>query len=208
VYAVTTAPAGRAAAKTRSPEEIREAIEAGVRIIGENYVQEAESVYRVIGDKAEWHLIGCLQKNKVKKAVRLFDMIETVDSLEIAGEIDKKCAQIGKTMPVLIEINIAKEEQKHGVNPQDVKSIIASLLKFKNIKITGLMTMGPLVEDFESLRPFFKEAKNIFEEMKTCYKNEISLKYLSMVMSDSYHIAIEEGANMVRIGTAIFGERR
>ncbi len=196
-----------AAAKTRSPREIQEAVEAGVRIIGENYVQEAESAYRVIGDKAKWHFIGHLQKNKMKKAVRLFDMIETVDSLGIATEINKRCAQIGKIMPVLIEINSGRELQKSGVLPEKAIELVREIANLPQLKITGLMTMGPLMGNPEGLRPYFKETKKLFREIRELNLPNVIMKYLSMGMTDSYQVAIEEGANVVRIGTKIFGER-
>ncbi len=196
-----------AAAKTRSPREIQEAVEAGVRIIGENYVQEAESAYRVIGDKAKWHFIGHLQKNKMKKAVRLFDMIETVDSLGIATEINKRCAQIGKIMPVLIEINSGRELQKSGVLPEKAIELVREIANLPHLKITGLMTMGPLLGNPEGLRPYFKETKKLFREIRELNLPNVIMKYLSMGMTDSYQVAIEEGANVVRIGTKIFGER-
>ncbi len=196
-----------AAAKTRSPWEIREAVEAGVRVIGENYVQEAESAYQVIGDRAKWHFIGYLQKNKVKKAVRLFDMIETVDSMGIAKEINKRCAQIGKTMPVLIEINSGREVQKSGILPEKAIELVREISNLPHLKITGLMTMGPLLGNPEGLRPYFKETKKLFSEIRELNLPNVIMKYLSMGMTDSYQVAIEEGANMVRIGTKIFGER-
>jgi len=196
-----------AAAKTREPREILEAIEAGVGIVGENYVQEAERAHRLIGDRTRWHFIGHLQKNKVKKAVELFDMIETVDSLEIAGEISKRCAQIGKTMPVLIEINSAREGQKWGVFPEKAAGLAAGISKLPNLKVMGLMTMGPFLKDPEGLRPYFREAKGLFDRIGELNLAGVSMKYLSMGMTDSYKVAIEEGANMVRIGTRIFGER-
>jgi hypothetical protein len=134
-----------AAAKQRTPQEILEAIEAGVEIIGENYVQEAEVSYTVVENKVEWHFIGHLQKNKVKKAVSIFDMVETVDSMEIAQEISKRCSRIGKVMPVLIEINSGEEEQKFGVYPKDAEQLIKEISCLPNIKIMGLMTMGSSV---------------------------------------------------------------
>ena len=133
-----------AAAKNRTPDEIAEAVAAGIRIIGENYLQEAERAYQVIGNKVAWHFIGHLQTNKVKKAAALFDMIETVDSIEIAAEIDKRCSQIGKTMPVLIEINSGREIQKAGVYPENAESLIKAIATMKNIRVMGLMTMGPI----------------------------------------------------------------
>ena len=196
-----------AAAKTRKPEEILEAVEAGVKIIGENYVQEAERAYEVVGSKAKWHFIGHLQKNKVKKAVKIFDMIETVDSVELAKEIDKRCAQIGKIMPVLLEVNIGREEQKSGVFPENTKQLAKEISALPNISVMGLMTMGPLSGNPEDSRPYFVEMKKLFEKMKNLNLPNIEMKYLSMGMTNSYKIAPEEGANIVRIGTKIFGER-
>lgn len=192
-----------AATKSRSIEEISEAIYAGVKIIGENYVREAEEKFNIIGPKVKWHFIGRLQKNKVKKAVRVFDMIETVDSVEIAALIDKACAEIEKVMPVLIEVNSGKEENKLGVFPQGAENLIKDISGFKNIKPLGLMTMGPFLKNPEDYKPYFKETKKLFDRIKINH----NIKYLSMGMSDSYQIAIQEGANLVRIGTAIFGAR-
>ncbi|MCK5590200.1 MAG: YggS family pyridoxal phosphate-dependent enzyme, partial [Dehalococcoidales bacterium] len=132
-----------AAAKARTPEEVLEAVQSGVKIVGENYVQEAEKAYEMVGGEVKWHFIGHLQKNKVKKAVKIFDMIETVDSVEVAKEIDKRCEQIGKVMPILVEINSGDEEQKSGVSPKDAEPLIREISSFKNIKVVGLMTMGP-----------------------------------------------------------------
>ena len=196
-----------AAAKSRKPEEILEAIEAGVKIVGENYVQEAERAYELIANKAKWHFIGYLQKNKVKKAVKIFDMIETVDSFELAKEIDKRCAQIGKVMSVLIEVNIGREEQKTGVLPENTEQLAKEISALPNIRLIGLMTMGPLSGDPEDSRPYFVAMKKLFEEMKKLNLPNTEMKYLSMGMTNSYQIAPEEGANIVRIGTKIFGER-
>ncbi|MDP2911421.1 MAG: YggS family pyridoxal phosphate-dependent enzyme [Candidatus Omnitrophota bacterium] len=192
-----------AATKSRSIEEILEAIDCGVKIIGENYVREAEEKFNIIGAKVKWHFIGRLQKNKVKKAVRVFDMIETVDSVEIAALIDKACAEIEKAMPVLIEVNSGKEENKSGVFPQDAENLIKDISGFKNIKPLGLMTMGPFFKNPEAYRSYFRDTKALFDKIKLT----TNIKYLSMGMSGSYEIAIQEGANLVRIGTAIFGPR-
>ncbi len=197
-----------AAAKTRKPEESLEAIEAGVKIIGQNYVQEAERAYELIGNKAKWHFIGHLQKNKVKKAVKIFDMIETVDSTELAREIDKRCAPIGKIMPVLIEINSGREKQKSGVFPEDTEQLARDISALPNIRIMGLMTMGPLAGDPEDSRPYFIETKKLFEKIRKLNLTNIEMKHLSMGMTNSYQVALEEGSNMVRIGTKIFGERK
>ena len=196
-----------AAAKTRSAEEVLEAIESGVKIIGENYVQEAERVCAAVGNKVSWHFIGHLQKNKVKKAVCLCDMVETVDSVEMAKEIDKRCGQIGKVMPVLIEVNSGREEQKSGVLPEDTEKLIRDISGLQNIKVMGLMTMGPFSGNPEDARPYFVETKKIFDKIRELGLSNVEMKYLSMGMTNSYKVALEEGANMIRIGTKIFGER-
>ena len=196
------------AAKTRTADEILEAINAGVKIIGENYVQEAEKVFEVIGRKARWHFIGHLQKNKVKKAVAIFDMIETVDSPEIVSEIDKRCSQASKIMYVLIEINSGREKQKFGALPEDAIKLIEEVSNLHNIKVMGLMTMGPRFGDPEDSRPYFVETRKIFERIKSLDIQNVEMRYLSMGMSNSCKVAIEEGANMVRIGTLIFGGRK
>jgi len=193
-----------AAAKSRTAKELLEAVEAGVKIVGENYVQEAEKSYSVIENKAKWHFIGYLQKNKVKKAVLIFDMIQTVDSVEIAREIDKRCAQMGKVMPVLVEINSGREKQKSGVLPEDAENLIKAISGLPNIKVTGLMTMGPRFGDPEESRPYFVTTRKIFERIKALGLPNVEMRYLSMGMTNSYPIALEEGANMVRIGTKIF----
>ena len=196
-----------AAAKTRQPSEILEAIEAGIKILGENYVQEALKAKNVVGNRAKWHFIGHLQKNKVKKAVFIFDMIETVDSAPLAEEIDKYCKKIGKSMPVLIEINSGREPQKSGVMPEETEGLIKVISKLNNIKVMGLMTMGPRFGNPEDARPYFIETKRIFDNLEKIQIPNVEMKYLSMGMTNSYHIAIEEGANIIRIGTKIFGER-
>jgi len=196
-----------AVGKTRTPAALAEAIAAGVEIIGENYVQEAEAAREVIGDRARWHFIGHLQKNKVKRAVSLFDMIETVDSMELAREIDKRCAQADKVMPILIEINSGRELQKAGIPPEATPSLICEISTLKNIRIEGLMTVGPALSEPEALRPYFAGMKRLYEEIRGMNLPGVTMKYLSMGITDSYRIAIEEGANIVRIGTRIFGPR-
>jgi len=197
-----------AAAKTRTPAEILEAVEAGVQVIGENYVQEAERAYAVVGNRAKWHFIGHLQRNKVKKAVGLFDMIETVDSYAIAREIDKRCAEIGKVMPVLLEVNIGKEPQKSGALPENTEQLVKDISALPSVKVMGLMTLGPLSEDPEDSRPYFTAMKKLFARLKELNLPNVEMKYLSMGMTSSYQIAPGEGANIVRIGTKIFGKRK
>lgn len=195
------------AAKARTPEEIMEAVEAGLEIIGENYVQETEAAFAVIGHRVKWHLIGHLQRNKVKKAVPLFDMIETVDSMRLAGEINKVCLKMDKVMPVLIEINSGEEEQKAGVFPSDVASLIREIAALERVRVQGLMTMGPFTGDPEEARPYFRKTRELFEIIQGMEIPGVEMMYLSMGMSNSYKVALEEGANLVRIGTRIFGER-
>ena len=195
------------AAKTRTPEEILEAVEGGLEVVGENYVQEAEKAIAVIGSRVKWHMIGHLQTNKAKKAVRIFDMIETVDSIKLAREIDKACAKLGKKMPVLIEINSGEEPQKSGVMPDEATSLIKQISTLENIRVMGLMTMGPFAGDPEEARPYFQKTKRLFDKLKEENIPNVEMRYLSMGMSNSYSVALEEGANMVRIGTKLFGER-
>ncbi len=195
------------AGKTRTPQEILEAVEAGLEIIGENYVQEAERAFQVVGGKVKWHMIGHLQSNKAKKAVTVFDLIETVDSIKLARAIDRACGNIDKVMPILMEINSGEETQKAGVMPEDAISLARDMSELNNIKLMGLMTMGPLAGDPEDSRPYFQKTKKLFEEIKEMGLPRIEMKYLSMGMSNSYKVALEEGANVVRIGTKLFGER-
>ena len=195
------------AVKTRSREEVIEAVEAGLTIIGHNYVQEAERLFETISHPVKWHMIGHLQSNKAKKAAAIFDMIETVDSLKLARAIDKACKGLGKTMPILLEINSGEEAQKAGVMPKAAAGLIEEISALEHVKVTGLMTMGPFTRDPEECRPYFRKTKRLFDEIKALNLEKTKMSILSMGMSDSYGVAIEEGANMVRIGTRIFGER-
>jgi len=197
-----------AAAKARTPQEVLEAVEAGITIVGENYVKDAKKAYGLVGKRAQWHFIGTLRKHNVRKAaLEVFDMLETVDSLEIAREIDKKCAQIGKIMPILIEVNSGREPQKSGVLPEDAERLVREISGLGSIKVMGLMTMGPSFGNPEEFRPYFVETRRVFERIKGLMLPNVEMRYLSMGMTDSYKVAIEEGANMIRIGTRIFGER-
>lgn len=194
-----------AAAKGRTREEVLEAVQAGIKIIGENYVKEAKEAYELVGRQAKWHFIGILQKHNIRrKVLEIFDMIETVDSLQIAREIDRKCAQIGKIMPVLIEINSGREPQKSGVFPENVEQLLREISNLKNIEVMGLMTMGPRFGNPEDFRPYFAETRKIFEKIKALKIPNIEMRYLSMGMTNSYKVALQEGANIVRIGTRIF----
>ena len=200
------------AAKTRTKEEIEEAISAGAEIIGENYVQEAEKMYQELGEKArkvKWHLIGALQKNKINKALKIFDCIQTVDSPELAEAINKRAHNLNKKISVFIEINIGSEITKAGVKPEYeiIKELAEYISKLNYLKLEGLMTMGPRVGNPEDVRVYFRKTKEFFNRLREASIPNVELKYLSMGMSNSYKVAIEEGANMIRLGTVIFGER-
>lgn len=196
-----------AAAKTRTAAEILEAVEAGVAIIGENYVQEAAAVYPVVGRRARWHFIGHLQTNKAKKAVELFDLIETVDSAALGREIDKRAAAAGKTMDVLVEVNSGREPQKAGVLPEEAEALVRELAALPRLRVLGVMTMGPFAGDPEDSRPSFKETRRVFDALRQAAISGVEIRHLSMGMSHSWRVAVEEGATLVRIGTAIFGPR-
>ncbi|MFA6636300.1 MAG: YggS family pyridoxal phosphate-dependent enzyme [Candidatus Omnitrophota bacterium] len=196
-----------AAAKTRTPEEVITAVDAGIKIVGENYVQEAIPLRSILPPGIKMHFIGHLQKNKVKKAVEVFDLIETVDSSDIAREVDKRCRAISHVMPVLIEVNSGREEQKHGVFPEKAEDLIKEISVLSGIKVMGIMTMGFFSEDSGELRPLFRETKKLFDKIAEAGIPRVEMRWLSMGMSGSYNTAIEEGSNLVRIGTDIFGER-
>ena len=196
-----------AAAKGRSIGEVEAAIQAGVAHIGHNYVQEAKPIIEALGDRAKWHMLGHLQRNKAAAAVRIFNMIETIDSMRLAEAIDLRCARLGITMPILIEINSGRERTKTGVLPEELDDLVVGITKMKHIRLMGLMTMGPRFGDPEDARPYFKATRDAFERLSSRRLPNVSLEYLSMGMSNSYQVAIEEGANLVRIGTKIFGPR-
>ena len=200
------------AGKTRTMGEIEEIIAAGATDIGENYVQEAEKMYDSLGEKVKkvrWHMIGHLQKNKINKALRIFDVIQTVDSLEKAVDIDKKAHVIGKQVSTYLEINIGSEMTKAGIKPEYevVENLVRKISKLEHLNLEGLMTMGPRFGDPEDSRPYFRKTKDIFERIKALNLPNVNMKYLSMGMSNSYKVAIEEGSNMIRLGTVVFGER-
>lgn len=207
------------AAKSRTSQEIKEVIDAGAIHIGENYVQEAERVHAELGTLARqvtWHMIGHLQKNKINKALPLFDMIQTIDSLALARAIDQRVERSQReVVPLLLEINIADEESKfgvrvgeHGTLHSTVEEIAKQTAALTHVRIEGLMTMGPLHGSPDTLKSHFRTVKHLFEALKSAHIDGVDMKYLSMGMSDSYLLAIEEGSNMVRVGTAIFGSRK
>lgn len=196
-----------AVSKTVEPERIREAIRCGIKIIGENRVQEAEEKFKQIPEESEKHLVGHLQTNKAKKAVELFDMIQSVDSLRLAEEVSKRAKAKGKRIDILVEVNTSAESTKYGLNPDEVMDFMKQISNLEGIKVKGLMTVGLFNADMEKVRPCFKKLKRIFDELKEANIPRIEMKYLSMGMTQDYEAAIEEGANMIRIGTAIFGRR-
>jgi len=197
-----------AAGKTRTPDEIRAAIGAGVRIVGQNYVQEAQAAIDTLGrTSAQWHMIGHLQRNKAKTAVRLFDLVQTVDSLRLAEAIDRASRAIDRVTPILIEVNSASETQKSGVGPADAVDLVREASKLPALRIEGLMTMGPFSTDPEDLRPAFRRTKSLFDRIRGLSVPNVAMTTLSMGMSDSYAVAIEEGSTMIRVGTALFGPR-
>jgi pyridoxal phosphate enzyme (YggS family) len=196
-----------AAAKGRSLLEVEAVIEAGITHVGHNYVQEAADMIPAVRRRVTWHMIGHLQRNKVLEAIHLFDMIETLDSVRLARAINERCAAHDKTMPVLIEINSGRERSKTGVLPEKVNELAAAVAGMEHLHLEGLMTMGPRFGDPGDARPYFRATREAFERLADSDLPNITMRYLSMGMSNSYQIAIEEGANLVRIGTALFGSR-
>ena len=205
--------------KTRTVEQIEEAIDAGVTDIGQNYVQEAGQIYSALRKKAanlRWHMIGHLQTNKINKALRVFDVIQTVDSLEKAAAIDKRVERARKKIvPVYIEINIGNEDSKAGIKLEEhepfeeyIEKLVRDMSVLNHLRLEGLMTMGPRSGNPEDVRPYFRRTRKIFERIRALDLPNVDMKYLSMGMTNSYKVAIEEGSNMIRIGTAIFGERK
>jgi pyridoxal phosphate enzyme (YggS family) len=193
--------------KTVGLDGIRQAVSAGAKILGENRVQEAKEKIEQLGRIADWHLIGHLQTNKAKHAVRLFDLIHTVDSLELAQELDKHAGRAGKLQDVLIEVNIAGETQKAGVAYGDAVTLVREAAKLGNLRVRGLMTMPPYSDDPEDSRRHFRNLRDLAEGIGKANIAGVSMRELSMGMSGDYEVAVEEGATFVRVGTAIFGAR-
>lgn len=197
-----------AVTKLHEPDEIEEAIAAGVTDIAENKVQEIQKKFDQIHSPVNWHLIGHLQTNKVKYIIDKVVMIHSVDSVHLAQEIDKRAMAAGKTMDVLLQVNAAHEESKFGLDPKDVPQVFREILdSCPNVKIRGLMHIAPWSEDPEEIRPYFKEVKDLFDTLAAVEHPNADFKYLSMGMSHDFETAIEEGANIIRVGTSIFGER-
>jgi len=196
-----------AVTKTVSDDRIREAVAAGIRLFGENYVQEAQRKIPLFSQNLEWHMIGHLQTKKSKYAVRLFHALHSLDRVELAVELDKRCKGAGVCMPVLVEVNTGDEKTKGGVPPQELEGFIRAIAPLANIAVQGLMTMPPWFDDPEEARPYFRLLKELQGEIAALNIPEITMSELSMGMSDDFVIAVEEGSTLVRIGRGIFGER-
>lgn len=196
-----------AVTKTVDDERIMEAIEVGVDIIGENYVQEAKRKIEKMGKNVEWHLIGRLQTNKAKYAVRLFDMIHSVDRLGVAVELDKRAKLAGNLMKILVEVNLSGEESKSGASREGVIDLIRDVSLLENLSIKGLMTMPPWFDEPEDARPYFAALRELRDRVAEKNINGVHMDELSMGMTGDYAVAVEEGATIVRVGRAIFGER-
>jgi PLP dependent protein len=194
-----------AVTKTFPASAIKAVVATGLQDVGESKVQEADAKITELGPIARWHLIGHLQSNKVKKAVQLFDVIQSVDSLKLAQEIDKQAGAIGKSIDCLIEVNCSGEAQKYGVAPNDCHTLVKELVALPNIHLRGLMTIGPLTDDESKIRKAFCKCAKLFEDTKTIGGDDFDT--LSMGMSHDFHLAIAEGATMVRVGSALFGKR-
>lgn len=196
-----------AVSKTKPVEMIREAMEAGADVFGENKVQELCDKYEILPKELHWHLIGHLQRNKVKYVVGKAELIHSVDSLRLAEEISKEAVKKNIQVNVLIEVNVAEEESKFGVTVEDTEGLIREIAALPNVHIQGLMTIAPYVTDSEENRPVFRTLKKLAVDIKMKNIDNVSMDVLSMGMTGDYEVAIEEGATMVRVGTGIFGER-
>ena len=194
--------------KTIPENTVREAIKAGVEILGENYIQEARNKINTLSSyPVSWHFIGHLQSNKAKYAARLFDMIHTVDSLKLAKELNKQARKINKIQQILIQVNISMESTKSGVYEKDAQKLIKEISLFENLSIKGLMTMPPFFNNPEIVRPYFSDLRNLRDNIRDKAIKNVNMQELSMGMTGDFEVAIKEGATLVRIGTAIFGER-
>ncbi|MDH4101547.1 MAG: YggS family pyridoxal phosphate-dependent enzyme [Nitrospirota bacterium] len=194
-----------AATKSIEVKKVKEAVSSGVRVFGENYVQEAaEKINKIKDGSAKWHFIGHLQKNKAKLAVELFDVIESVDSAELAAELNKRAQ---RPITVFIEVNLAREKTKNGVSPDNAVKLAKAISGMPNLKLTGLMCIPPAVDSPEVVRPYFITLRRLAERINKERFPGVALKELSMGMSGDFEVAVEEGATIVRVGTAVFGQR-
>jgi len=197
-----------AVSKTIAAEDIRRAIESGVTVLGENYIQEARAKFEQLSAlPAAWHFIGHLQTNKAKYAVRQFDLIHTVDSSRVAKAINREAAKIDKIQKILIQVNISKEETKLGIETEKVAELAEEIVQLDHLRLKGLMTMPPFFNAPEKVRPFFRRLRDTRDQLRQRNLPGVDLTELSMGMTGDFEVAIAEGATLVRIGTAIFGER-
>lgn len=197
-----------AVTKNHDVAAMREAIDAGVTDIGENRIQEAKEKFETLDRKVTWHLIGHLQTNKVKQAVKIFDIIHSVDSLHLAQAINNAAAGLNKVQKVLVQVNLAKEDSKSGVYQEELDELLDQVDAMDNLQLMGLMCIAPNYDDVEDCRPLFSKMYEIFNQVKEKSFSTANILYLSMGMTHDYQIAVEEGANMVRVGTGIFGPRQ
>ncbi|HHY05068.1 MAG TPA: YggS family pyridoxal phosphate-dependent enzyme [Thermoanaerobacterales bacterium] len=196
-----------AVTKNVPPQKIQEAVDKGINLLGENRVQEAATKVNIISGCVNWHLIGHLQTNKVKHAIEMFSMIQSLDSMKLALEIDRRAKKINKYVDVLVQINIGRETSKYGIDPDETEDFIKKVANCKNIRVQGLMAIAPFKENPEDVRPYFSMMYGIFSKIKKNDIPNVEMKYLSMGMTHDFQVAIEEGSNMVRIGTGLFGQR-
>ena len=198
-----------AVSKTIAADIVKEAIEAGVTILGESYVQEARAKFKALVQyPVSWHFIGHLQSNKAKYAVRLFDLIHSVDSLKLARELDQQARKVDKIQQILVQVNIGAEDTKSGISTDEASRLVAEISQLKNLAVKGLMTMPPYFYQPEKAQPFFAALREMRDQIKEQSLPHVSLDELSMGMTGDFEVAIKEGATLVRIGTAIFGERQ
>jgi pyridoxal phosphate enzyme (YggS family) len=195
------------ASKSQSFEAIRAAVRAGVKLIGENYVQEAKEKKDQIPESAEWHMIGHLQRNKAKAAIELFDVIESLDNLTLARALDKEARKRAKAVRIFVEVNLGNEESKSGIAKEQLIALVEGMAPLSNLRVMGLMTVPPFRKNLNEVRPYFRELSELRERLNELRLPNVDLRELSMGMTHDYTVAIEEGATIVRIGTALFGPR-
>lgn len=196
--------------KTVEPKRISEALQCGFSVVAENRVQEAEEKIKQMGDKAsefEWHFVGHLQSNKVNNVVRFASMIQSIDRMKIVKKLDKRLKKVEKTMDVLIQVNVSGEESKYGIDPSQAVEFIQQASKYERLNILGLMTIGLFSDDWPKVRRGFRELRELRDKIAALQIDGVQMQYLSMGMTNDFELAIEEGANMIRLGRAIFGER-
>ena len=194
--------------KVQPLEKIQAAVEAGLVHLGENRVQEAAGKVPQIKGNVHWRLVGHLQRNKAKKAVELFDMIESIDSERLAEEVARRCVDAGKTMDILLEVNVGGEEAKTGIEASKLMDLARFCARLEGISVKGIMVIPPFDTNPENSRPYFQRSRRLFEELRGAAIEGLDIRHLSMGMSSDFEVAIEEGATIVRVGTAIFGQRK